>query len=155
MITKVNEAHTSKTCSLCGEAHKSGRVKRGLFKCPCIGKVINADLNGAINILHIPESLRSRSGGQLLVRDKGNGLKTQPVVYRWMNEAGWVNPTSYDVMKMKAVNHKPMICPGGTLTLQGGEEVRFSTLSITEYIKKKYNETIINTAISIKDGIIN
>jgi len=89
MITKVNEAHTSKTCALCGEAHKSGRVKRGLFKCPRIGKVINADLNGAINILHILESLRSRSGGQLLVRDKGNGLKTQPVVYRWMNGAGW------------------------------------------------------------------
>jgi len=26
-------------------------------------------------------------------------------------------------MKMKAVNHKPMIRPGGTLTLQDGEEV--------------------------------
>jgi hypothetical protein len=26
-------------------------------------------------------------------------------------------------MKMKVVNHKPMICPEGTLTLQGWEEV--------------------------------
>jgi putative transposase len=112
-IMKVDESYTSRTCSLCGEAHEGGRVKRGLFKCPRIGKVINADLNGAVNILHIPESLGSGSGGQLSVRDRGNGLKTQPVVYRWMNGAGWVNPTSYEVMRMKAVNHKPMTHPGG------------------------------------------
>ncbi|MFP3228429.1 MAG: hypothetical protein RXQ71_06530 [Caldisphaera sp.] len=58
-----------------------------------------------------------------MVRDRGNWLKAQPVVYRWTNGAGWVKPTSYEVMKMKAVNHKPMICPEGTLALQGGEEV--------------------------------
>ena len=121
---KVDESYTSRTCSLCGEAHEGGRVKRGLFKCPRIGKVINVDLNGAVNILHIPESLGSGSGGQLSVRDRGNGLKTQPVVYHWMNGAGWVNPTSYEVMRMKAVNHKPMTRPGGTLALQGEEEVR-------------------------------
>ena len=50
---------------------------------------MNADLNGAINILHIPESLGSRSRGQLLGRDRGNGLKTS-LVYRWMSGAGWV-----------------------------------------------------------------
>ncbi|NHV45752.1 MAG: transposase [Candidatus Verstraetearchaeota archaeon] len=109
-VIDVDEQNTSKTCSLCGEAHKNGRVKHGLFKCPRIGKVINADLNGAINILHIPESLGSRSRGQLLGRDRGNGLKTQPVVYRWMNGAGWVRfaLTSYEVMKMKVVNREPM-----------------------------------------------
>jgi len=58
------------------------------------------------------------------VRDRGNWLKAQPMVYRWTNGAGWVKPTSYEVMKMKAINHKPMIYPVGTLTLQGGEEVR-------------------------------
>jgi putative transposase len=89
-VIDVAEPNTSKSCSLCGEAHESGRVKRGLYKCPRMGKVINADLNGAINILHIPESLGSRSGEQLLGRDRGNGLKTQPVVYRWTNGAGWV-----------------------------------------------------------------
>ena len=118
-ITKVDESYTSRTCSLCGEAHEGGRVKRGLFKCPRIGKVINADLNGAVNILHIPESLRSVSRGQLTVRDRGNGLKTQPVVYRWTNGAGWVRtaPTSYEVMNMKAVNHEPVIRPEGTPAL--------------------------------------
>ena len=48
---------------------------------------MNADLNGAINILHIPESLRSMDGGQLLARDRGNGLRAQPVVYLWTNGA--------------------------------------------------------------------
>ena len=75
-----------------------------MFKCPHTEKVINADLNGTINILHIPES----------VKDRGKWLKAQPVVYRWTNEAGWVNPTSYEVMKMKAVNHEPMIRLEGT-----------------------------------------
>jgi putative transposase len=53
-----------------------------------VGKVVNADLNSAINILHIPESLGGRRG-QLLARDRGNGLKTS-LVYRWTNGAGWV-----------------------------------------------------------------
>ena len=99
-VVKVDEAYTSKNCSLCGEAHEGGHVKRGLFKCPRMWKVINADLNGAINILHIPESRRTADGGQLPVR--GNGLKTQPVVYRWTNGAGWVRlaPTSYEVMRV-------------------------------------------------------
>jgi putative transposase len=118
-ITKVDESYTSRTCSLCGEAHEGGRVKRGLFKCPRIGKVINADLNGAVNILHIPESLGSVSRGQLTVRDRGNGLKTQPVVYRWTSGAGWARaaPTSYEAMRVKAVNHKPMTRPKGTPAL--------------------------------------
>ena len=85
-----------------------------------MGKVMNADLNGAVNILHIPESLGAKSEGQLLGRDRGNGLKAS-LVYRWTNGAGWVQiaPTSYEVMKVKAVNHKPMIRPEGTLALQG------------------------------------
>ncbi|MFP3213764.1 MAG: hypothetical protein RXR18_00915 [Nitrososphaeria archaeon] len=33
------------------------------------------------------------------------------MVYRWTNEAGWVRfaPASCEVMKMKAINHEPMI----------------------------------------------
>jgi len=103
-VKLVDEENTSKTCSLCGEIHENGRIKRGLFKCPHTGKLINADLNGAINILHIPES----------VKDMGKWLKAQPVVYRWTNEAGWVT-TSYEVMKMKAINHEPLIRLEGTI----------------------------------------
>jgi putative transposase len=78
-----------------------------------MGKVMNADLNGAVNILHIPESLGARSRGQLLARD---GLKAS-LVYRWTSRAGWVKNASHEVMKVKAVNHKPMIRPEGTLAL--------------------------------------
>jgi len=88
-VTDVGEPNTSRNCSLCGEAHKNGRIKRGLFKCPRTGKAINADLNSAVNILHIPESLGARRGGQLLARDRSNGLKAS-LVYRWTNGAGWV-----------------------------------------------------------------
>jgi len=98
-VKLADEANTSKTCSLCGEIHENGRIERGLFECPHTKKVINADLNGAINMMkHIPKS----------VEDRGKWLKAQPVVYRWTSGAGWVT-TSNEVMKMKAVNHEPMI----------------------------------------------
>jgi putative transposase len=130
-VVTVNEGNTSKRCCLCKEVHYNGRVKRGLYKCPCIGNaVINADINGAVNILHThsPESLGTMDRGLSMVRDRGKWLKTQPVVYRWMSRAGWVGdgddelsnhhlPTSNEVMNMKAVNHKPMITLKGTLTL--------------------------------------
>ena len=82
-----------------------------------------------IRALHIPESLRSVSRGQLTVRDRGNGLKAQPVVYRWTSGAGWVNPTSYEAVRMKAVNRKPMIRPKGTLALQAGRRSAISEAS--------------------------
>jgi putative transposase len=63
-VIKAYETCTSKACSLCGEAHEGGRIKRGLFRCPRTGKVVNADLNGAANILHIPESLGSGEEGK-------------------------------------------------------------------------------------------
>jgi len=52
------------------------------------------------------------------VRDRGNGLKTQPMVYRWMGRAGWVRntPTSNEAIRMKTVNHKPMNHPKTTPT---------------------------------------
>jgi len=56
-------------------------------------------------------------GGLSVARDRGNGLKAQPVVYRWTNGAGWVNPTSCEVVRMKAMNHEPMNRPKGTSTL--------------------------------------
>ena len=87
-VIDIAEPNTSKSCSLCGESHESGRIKRGLFKCPRMGKVINADLNSAINILHIPESLGAKKGGQLLARDRGNGLKASLVTAGRMERGG-------------------------------------------------------------------
>jgi putative transposase len=47
-VLKVNEAYTSQICSRCGQ--KGLRV-RGLFTCPHCGLNLNADYNGARNIL--------------------------------------------------------------------------------------------------------
>jgi putative transposase len=59
-----------------------------------------------------------------LVRDRGNGLKAQPAVYRWTNGAGWAIPTGCEVVGAKAVKRKPVNRPEGTLALQGMEEVK-------------------------------
>lgn len=48
-VVKIREDYTSKTCSRCGE--KGKRIKQGLFKCPNCKYQVNADYNGAMNIL--------------------------------------------------------------------------------------------------------
>jgi len=47
-VMKINEAYTSVTCSRCG---RRGVRVRGSFKCPHCGLDLNADYNGARNIL--------------------------------------------------------------------------------------------------------
>jgi len=75
-----------------------------LFECPHTEKVINADLNGAINMMkHNPKS----------DEDRGKWLKAQPVVYRWTSGARWAT-TSNETVRMIAVNHEPMISLEGT-----------------------------------------
>ena len=91
-----------------------------MLKCPCTGKVINADLNGTINIPHIPESLRTVGRGLPAVRDRGDGLKARPAVYRWTNGAGWVIPASNEGEGCKPQTNGR---PRGALALKGGEEV--------------------------------
>ncbi|MFP3214373.1 MAG: hypothetical protein RXR18_04105 [Nitrososphaeria archaeon] len=61
-------------------------------------------MNATKRALHIPES----------VEDRGKWLKEQPVVYRWTNEAGLAT-TSYEAMKIKAINHEPMTRLEGTI----------------------------------------
>lgn len=50
-IIAVSERNTSRGCCGCGVINKSNRIHRGLYRCKDCGLVINADLNGAINIL--------------------------------------------------------------------------------------------------------
>jgi putative transposase len=56
-VVKEPEDYTSQTCCMCGTICKSNRVHRGLYVCNQCGAVINADVNGAINILkrYLPE----------------------------------------------------------------------------------------------------
>ncbi|WP_039767087.1 RNA-guided endonuclease InsQ/TnpB family protein [Caldicellulosiruptor sp. F32] len=48
---EVDESYTSQRCSRCGQVSKSNRKYRGLYVCKDCGNVVNADINGAINIL--------------------------------------------------------------------------------------------------------
>jgi len=50
-FVRVNEYNTSKTCSCCGTIRKSNRINRGMYKCKLCGRITNADVNGASNIL--------------------------------------------------------------------------------------------------------
>jgi putative transposase len=50
-VIQVNESYTSQTCSKCGTIDKTNRVHRGLYVCSSCGTVLNADVNGALNIL--------------------------------------------------------------------------------------------------------
>ncbi len=50
-IVKVSERNTSRRCSACGCRDGNSRIHRGLLVCSECGAVINADVNGAINLL--------------------------------------------------------------------------------------------------------
>jgi len=50
-VVEVSERNTSKTCSACGVVRKANRVHRGLYVCSKCGAVLNADVNGAVNLL--------------------------------------------------------------------------------------------------------
>ncbi|AZT89369.1 transposase [Caldicellulosiruptor changbaiensis] len=48
---EVDESYTSQKCSRCGVLRKSNRKHRRLYVCRECGSVMNADINGAVNIL--------------------------------------------------------------------------------------------------------
>ncbi|MEA3379204.1 MAG: transposase [Nanoarchaeota archaeon] len=50
-FARVSEAYTSQTCSICNDRNKSNRKHRGLYVCKKCNNIMNADVNGAANIL--------------------------------------------------------------------------------------------------------
>ena len=63
---RVSEKYTSQICSCCNNIRKANRKKRGLYVCKFCGRTINADVNGAKNILkkYLQSfNLESRSSG--------------------------------------------------------------------------------------------
>ena len=75
-----SERGTSKRCSICGKKHKNGRVKRGLYKCPDTDVRLNADVNGADNILY---GLRRK-----VAADSGSRPLALPLLLKW-NRQEW------------------------------------------------------------------
>jgi putative transposase len=80
-VTKVSEHNTSKTCCLCGKQH-NGRIERGLMVCKEAHRSINADVNGAVNILQVavnrPLTVLSTLSGA-----SGSRLMAEPLLLRW------------------------------------------------------------------------
>jgi putative transposase len=76
-----SERGTSKRCSVCKRKHANGRVKRGLYKCISTGVRVNADVNGAENILH----------GMLgkVAADSGSRPVAVPLLLKW-NRQEWL-----------------------------------------------------------------
>ncbi len=64
----TEESYTSQTCSACGIIRKANRIKRGLYRCKSCGMQLNADINGAINIMRkvAPNSLSKWSSGDII-----------------------------------------------------------------------------------------
>jgi len=66
-VISTTEEYTSQTCSNCGIISKNHRKHRGLHVCSKCGAVMNADVNGAHNILQkvVTESNRIGDRGRL------------------------------------------------------------------------------------------
>jgi transposase len=74
-ISTVDESCTSLLRSLCGKKHRDGRIERGLYYCSTYQRYINADVNGAMNVL--------RKVAATPARASGSGLMAQPSLLRW------------------------------------------------------------------------
>ncbi|WP_039767366.1 RNA-guided endonuclease InsQ/TnpB family protein [Caldicellulosiruptor sp. F32] len=73
---EVDESYTSQTCSRCEIIKKSNRKHRGLYVCKDCGYVVNADINGAINIL------RKVAGESAIRQITSSGCVNHPVRIR-------------------------------------------------------------------------
>ncbi|MBM5805037.1 MAG: IS200/IS605 family element transposase accessory protein TnpB [Candidatus Verstraetearchaeota archaeon] len=84
IVKKVSERDTSRTCCLCGKQH-NGRIERGLMICREKHKSINADVNGAVNILNVAvkRSPPVLSTDSYEGKTSGSGLMAQPLPLRW------------------------------------------------------------------------
>jgi len=73
-----SERGTSKHCSLCGKKHKNGRKYRGLYHCKTHNILMNADVNGAYNILY----------GRKVAAVSGSRPMAWPMLLKW-NSQEW------------------------------------------------------------------
>jgi len=81
-VKKVSERDTSKTCCLCGKKH-NGRVERGLMVCHERHRCINADVNGAVNILNVAVNRFPSVLSTDKTETSGSRLMAEPLLLRW------------------------------------------------------------------------
>jgi hypothetical protein len=65
-------------------------------------------------------------------------MAEDPAIYRWMSGAGWATLTSYETMKVKAVNHKLVNYPKGNPRLAGRRSVQETNAWTTIFIHHKF-----------------
>jgi len=73
-----SERGTSKRCAVCGIKHANGRIHRGLYRCAETGRMVNADVNGAYNILY----------GRKVAAVSGSRPLAWPMLLKW-NSQRW------------------------------------------------------------------
>jgi len=76
-----SERGTSKRCAMCGRTHANGRIHRGLYKCAEKGHTMNAEVNGAYNILY----------GRKVAAVSGSRPLTWPLLLKWNTQQWRVN----------------------------------------------------------------
>ena len=90
-IILVNEAYSSKRCSLCGTIHPNARIKRGLYHCPAKHRYINADVNGSQNIADAsPHKMELAEAGSM----------AEPLLLKW-DKSGWESKSSVSIQDRK------------------------------------------------------
>jgi len=73
-----SERGISKRCSICARTHANGGIRRGLYKCEKTGATMNADVNGADEILY----------GRKVAAVSGSRPTAWPMLLRW-DGRGW------------------------------------------------------------------
>src|SRR5208337_1626438 len=75
-VVTEKETYTSQTCCRCNTRDKSSRVHRGLYVCKHCGAVMNADVNGAINLLtrYLPGEIHAPWSSGCLAQPASTGL---------------------------------------------------------------------------------
>jgi len=97
LVDRVDEMNTSKRCSHCNQVREANRVERGLYACQSCETVMNADINGAVNI-------RSKITQSPPVEDMSNGWLAQPGVFLFDRECGQFTQRERDDCKPSIPN---------------------------------------------------
>jgi IS605 OrfB family transposase len=114
-VVTISEAYTSQTCHFCGTIDKASRVKRGLYRCRHCGVVVNADLNGAANILK-----KYRPDFGLGVEADFPGLPSLAEVTPGIGEASQIQPqiiAKFDLRNWSIVTQSSCTRAGGMQTV--------------------------------------
>lgn len=86
LLVQVNERGTSKSCCRCGDVRKRNRKTRGTYICSSCGLVMNADVNGAVNILGTYLRPLGRSSANVnlakVIKWKENRLSLEALSFR-------------------------------------------------------------------------